>query len=116
MPKHYGDLLHGIMKSKGINVHLSMNLIEIKPKKQIAIFKNQTNGELKEVPFDLLHVSPPMKVSEGIRNSKVCSKETGLITVNQFTMQHIVYKNIWGCGDATNAPKSRTGAAAVVES
>ena len=40
MPKHYGDLLNAIMKKKGINVNLNMNLHEIKPKKQLAIFKN----------------------------------------------------------------------------
>jgi sulfide:quinone oxidoreductase len=86
MPKHYGDLLSGIMKKKGINFHLNMNLHEINIEKNLAIFKNQVNGNLKSFPFDLMHVSPPMKVPNGIRNTPVCSKETGLIPVNKYTM------------------------------
>ena len=31
-------------------------------------------------------------------------------------MQHDKFKNVWGIGDCTNAPKSRTASACIVES
>ncbi len=118
MPAHWGNILKGIMESKNIQLNLNQNLVAIKKKQQIAVFKDQVEEteKLWEVPFDILHVGPPMTVPPGVKNTKVANKGTGLVHVNQYTMQHDEYDNVWAVGDCTNAPKSRTAAACVVES
>lgn len=35
----------------------------------------------------------------------------GYLNVNKHTLQHVQYKNIWGIGDCTNTPNSKTAAA-----
>lgn len=37
--------------------------------------------------------------------------QSGWLKVNQFTLQHLDFKNIFGIGDVTGVPNSKTGAA-----
>ena len=82
MPAHWGTRLADIMASKDISLNLNQNLVEIDKKNRVAIFKDQVEKDkFHKVPFDLLHVGPPMKVPDGVRNSKVCDA-SGLVPVN----------------------------------
>ena len=35
----------------------------------------------------------------------------GYLDVNKFSLQHTKYPNVWGIGDCTNTPNSKTAAA-----
>lgn len=58
----------------------------------------------------MLHVTPPMGPPDVLINSPV-SDEIGWVDVNKETLQHKKYPNIFGIGDCTNLPTSRTAAA-----
>lgn len=58
----------------------------------------------------MIHVTPPQSAPDFIKNSPLANA-TGWVDVEKFTLQHVRYKNIFGCGDAAGLPVSRTGAA-----
>ncbi len=68
------------------------------------------DGDKYGIHFDMMHLAPPQSAPDFIRNSPLVS-ETGWIDVNSKTMQHVKYANIFGLGDASNLPTSKTGAA-----
>ena len=66
------------------------------------------------IPFNMLHLAPPQSAPDFIKNSKIAHQEgpsKGWINVNHFTLQHNVYKNVFGLGDAAALPTAKTGAA-----
>ncbi|SFP44219.1 sulfide:quinone oxidoreductase [Nitrosomonas cryotolerans] len=61
-------------------------------------------------PFNLLHVTPPQIAPDFVRNS-LLADANGWCEVNQETLQHIRYSNIFSLGDACSSPNSKTAAA-----
>jgi sulfide:quinone oxidoreductase len=109
---------------KEIDLKFSHKLVEVKPEQRLAVFEKttetQVNGELKvstqlvEQHFELLHVVPPMSAHDFIRDSKLAftsGPQMGWLKVDQGTLQHQDHKNIFGIGDVTGVPNSKTGAA-----
>ena len=62
------------------------------------------------MPFDLLHVTPPMCAPDFIRLSPLADK-AGWVDVDKFTLQHTRFPDIFALGDASSLPTGRTGAA-----
>lgn len=58
----------------------------------------------------MLHISPPMKPMEQVRNSKLADPN-GFVDVVKETLQHKTYPNVYALGDCINAPNSKTAAA-----
>lgn len=58
----------------------------------------------------MIHVPPPMGPPDVLKASPLVD-ETGFLTVNKTTCQHIKYPNIFGLGDCTDIPTSKTAAA-----
>ncbi len=109
---------------KNIILNFSHKLVEVKPESRTAVFEKttevQVNGEVKsttelvEQSYDLLHVVPPMSAHDYVRESNLAftsGPQTGWLKVDQGTLQHQEYKNIFGIGDVTGVPNSKTGAA-----
>ena len=67
-------------------------------------------GEREAVPFDLLHVSPPQSPHDEIKSSPLANA-AGWVEVNQNTLQHVRYANIYSLGDVCSTPNSKTAAA-----
>lgn len=66
------------------------------------------------IPFDMLHLAPPQSAPDFVKRSKLAHQEgpdKGWINVNINTLQHNVYPNVFGLGDAAAVPTARTGAA-----
>ena len=61
--------------------------------------------------FDMIHVCPPQKAPDFIRVSPLAD-EAGWVDVDQTTLRHKTYDNIWSLGDVMNAPNAKTAAAA----
>ena len=59
-------------------------------------------GERVTVPFDMLHVSPPQSPAEEIKSSPLANA-AGWVEVNQNTMQHVRYPNVFSLGDVAAA-------------
>jgi sulfide:quinone oxidoreductase len=101
---------------KRYNAELNFNhkLTKIDGPNQTAWFEykdDQDNIKIKKVKFDFIHVVPPQEAPEFIKNSKL-SDDAGWLDVDQLTLQHKRYPNIFGLGDVINSPNAKTAAAA----
>ena len=111
--KKYADELQKIINKYGIETNFHYDLVAINGKDKIATFKVKDNeGITSEVKkhFDMIHVTPPQSAPDFIRTSPLAN-ENGWIDVDQYTLQHKRFKNIFGLGDAASTPNSKTGAA-----
>jgi sulfide:quinone oxidoreductase len=61
--------------------------------------------------FEMLHVCPPQTAPDFIRVSPLADA-AGWVDVDQSTLRHKSYDNIWALGDVMNAPNAKTAAAA----
>jgi len=62
------------------------------------------------IHFDMMHLAPPQAAPKFVAASTL-SNEEGWLTVNDKTLQHTNYPNIFGLGDAAQLPTAKTGAA-----
>ena len=97
----------------GINLHYQHNLVAVDGAAKTATFEKvdeQNKGDKVTVPFDMLHVSPPQSPAEEIKSSPLANA-AGWIEVNQNSMQHMRYPNVFALGDVASSPNSKTAAA-----
>jgi sulfide:quinone oxidoreductase len=67
--------------------------------------------ELVEKSFDFLHVCPPQTAPDFISASPLAG-DGGWVDVDQNTLRHKSYSNVWSLGDVMSAPNAKTAAAA----
>uniref|UniRef100_A0A3Q3FG56 Sulfide:quinone oxidoreductase, mitochondrial n=1 Tax=Labrus bergylta TaxID=56723 RepID=A0A3Q3FG56_9LABR len=84
--KKYADALWDIVKQRDLQVNLRTNLVEVRADKQEAVFENL------DKPGETTVIE---------------------VTVSDFTF---LYPNVFGIGDCTNLPTSKTGAAVAAQS
>lgn len=58
----------------------------------------------------MLHVTPPMGPPAVLKGSSL-EDDGGWLDVNKETLQHKTFSNVFGIGDCTNLPTSKTAAA-----
>lgn len=120
----FAKALLKVVDRKKIELRFSEKLVELKAAEKKAVFERtteylvnnapETKTELVEVHYDLLHVVPPMSAHAYVADSGLAFTEgahKGWLKVNQLTLQHEDYMNIFGIGDVTGVPNSKTGAA-----
>lgn len=101
------------VKKYGISLDFSHNLIKIDGENKIAWFKvssENADPQVVEKKFDMIHVCPPQCAPDFIKSSPI-SNEAGWVDVNQETLQHTKFTNIFGIGDVTSTPNAKTAAA-----
>ncbi|XP_028814423.1 sulfide:quinone oxidoreductase, mitochondrial isoform X2 [Denticeps clupeoides] len=114
--KKYADALWEIVKKRDLHVNLRHNLTEVRADKQEAVFENLDNpGETKVFKYEMLHVTPPMGPPDVLKDS-LLADQAGWLDVNKETLQHVKYPNVFGIGDCTNLPTSKTAAAVAAQS
>lgn len=105
-------LMEYINKYKA-NLLFNQNLIAVDGPARKAWF-DVTDDEGKvsriEKSFDMLHVCPPQSAPDFIANSPLAN-EAGWVDLDQSTLRHTQYKNIYGLGDASSTPNAKTAAA-----
>ena len=126
--KEYHDAIVEQYKERDMNYSYNHNLSEVDISNKIAVFDKHfkvkgawdedleeyeeiTKHERVEVPFDFLHVTPPMKAPDELGKSSVGSSK-GWIPVNKETLQHVKYKNVFSLGDIAAVPMGKTGGSA----
>ncbi|WP_017295350.1 NAD(P)/FAD-dependent oxidoreductase [Geminocystis herdmanii] len=105
----YCTPLEKIVDRKNIDVKYNHNLIEIKGDTKEAVFTSG-DGNTVTIKYDMLHVSPPMTTYDFIKQSSIAN-EQGWVDVDQYTCQHKKYSNVFGLGDSSSLPTSKTAAA-----
>lgn len=115
--KKYADALMKVVARKNIQVNYKTVLKEINlDKKEAVFFNTEDKTKLTTLPYNLLHVTPPMKTPDFLQNSRNLTDDSGYLTVDKYTLQHTKYPNIYGLGDCTNTPNSKTAAAIAKQS
>eukprot|EP00092_Neocalanus_flemingeri_P008890 GFUD01009565.1.p1 GENE.GFUD01009565.1~~GFUD01009565.1.p1 ORF type:complete len:446 (+),score=143.96 GFUD01009565.1:93-1430(+) len=113
--KKYADALWEVVKGRGINVHLRQHLVEIKPETKEAVFENLDTNELETVPYDMIHITPPMNTPPSLHTNKDLVDAGGFLSVDKETLQHTKFPNIFGIGDCTSVPTAKTAAAVAAQ-
>ncbi len=87
-----------------------------KDENECIVTENKNNSEsiisnkVTAISFDMLHIAPPQAVPKFIRNS-ILANENGWLDVHHNSLQHNMYKNIFGVGDVAALPTAKTDAA-----
>ncbi|MEZ5693850.1 MAG: FAD/NAD(P)-binding oxidoreductase [Altererythrobacter sp.] len=105
----YVPALMGYVEKYAIGLNLGQNLVAVDGSGQTATFKTE-DGEVT-TGFDMLHVVPPQVAPQFLADSPLAG-ETGFVDVDQNTLQHVRYPNVFGLGDAGSMPNAKTAAAA----
>jgi len=109
----YVPALQSYVDKYDANVHYNHNLVKIDGPGKRAWFKHSNaEGEEQttEVEFDMIHVCPPQCAPDFVRNSELADA-AGWLDVDQYTLRHKRFGNIWGLGDVMNTPNAKTMAA-----
>jgi len=107
---HYARTLNRLVEERNIKTRFRRDLVEIDAVSKIALFKNLDSGEIEPLPYELLHVTPPQSAPDFIKQSPLASAD-GWVDVDQRTLQHKKFPNIFSLGDASSLPTAKTGAA-----
>jgi sulfide:quinone oxidoreductase len=103
-----------VLNRKGINFKPKHNLKEIRGQAKEAVFEVTTDDGVSTVtlPYEILHVAPPMSAPNFIKNSPLAvAGPGGWVDVHKHTLQHNRYPNVFSLGDASSLPTSKTAAA-----
>lgn len=122
----YNTAVVAQFEARGFKYNFKHNLIEVDTANKVAVFdkwkeEKKFNEETEEeetiktserveMKYDFMHVTPPMNVGEVVANSKISNGKW--VTVEQKTLQHMDFKNVWSLGDAAGMPMAKTGGSA----
>ncbi len=112
--KEYVPALMEYIKKYDAHLHFMHNLKRIDgPAKKAWFTRTDAEGktETVETSFDMIHVVPPQMAPDFVRVSPLADA-AGWIDVDQNTLRHKSFDNIWSLGDVMNAPNAKTAAAA----
>jgi sulfide:quinone oxidoreductase len=105
--------LNKVIARYGIKAHFQQNLVAVDGAAKTATFEavgGDDKGKRSTVSFDMLHVSPPQSPPDAIKRSPLANA-AGWVDVNQNSMQHVRYPNVFSLGDVSSSPNSKTAAA-----
>ena len=106
----YRRTLEQVVERRGIECRFQLDLAEIRSAAKEAVFKRLETGELITIPYEMLHVTPPMGAPDFIAKSQLADA-SGFAEVDPQTLQHRRYQNVFAIGDCSNLPTSKTAAA-----
>ncbi len=106
--------LMNYVKRYDAHLHFNSKLVAIDgPAKKAWFEEKDAGGNLQRVEqsFDMIHVVPPQTAPDFVRESMLANAD-GWVDVNQLTLQHVRYPNVFSLGDACSSPNAKTAAAA----
>jgi len=126
--KEYHDAIVNQYIARDMKWNYGHNLTGVDPVKKVATFNRHweekgawdadleeyavvKKSEIVEKEFDFIHITPPMIAAEEIGKSPIGS-DKGWVPVNQETLQHVKYPNIFALGDIAAVPMGKTGGTA----
>jgi sulfide:quinone oxidoreductase len=115
--KDYVPTLMDYVKKYDASLNFFHTLVAVDGPAQKAWFdvaKPNTPVERVEMEFDMMHVCPPQTAPDFIRVSPLADA-AGWVDVDQATLRHKTYDNVWALGDVMNAPNAKTAAAARIQ-
>lgn len=105
----YVPALENYMARYRVNQQHNQRLVAVDGPGKTAWFDTVDQANI-EVPFDLLHVCPPQRAPDFVAQSALANA-AGWVDVNQSTLQHTAFDNVFSLGDVCSAPNAKTAAA-----
>ncbi len=127
----YNTVVKKQFDAKGLDAKFRHNLVGIDVKEQVASFKHTyevkgdydedlqeydmvTKSKQVDLEFDFIHVTPPMRAHDAVKNSKLAwqkgqNAKLGFVEVDDRTLQHRRYPNVFGAGDVVGTKYGKTG-------
>ena len=108
----YAAPLREVVARKGIDARYNHVLTEVRPDTKEAIFR-VTEGESSReevITYGMLHVTPPMAAPDVVAQSSLAAA-SGFVEVDQYSLQHVRFANVFSLGDVSGMPNSKTAAA-----
>lgn len=101
-------------KALGIGVETTHKLAAVDIGRRRATFMTP-EGQRDELPWDFIHVVPPMRAPDAVKGSELAWKEGpfaagGWLEVDKATLQHRRFPNVFGIGDINGTPRGKTAA------
>jgi sulfide:quinone oxidoreductase len=98
----------------GIDVEYTQKLAAVDIGARRATFVSP-EGERSTLGYDFLHVVPPMRAPDPLKNSELAWKEGpfaagGWLEVDPKTLRHRRFPNVFGIGDINGTPRGKTAA------
>ena len=95
------------------HLNFESKLVGIDGPGKTATFAQKRGDDVTHVEekFDMIHVVPPQVAPDFVRSSPLAAA-SGFIEVNEATLQHVRYPNVFALGDACSASNAKTMAAA----
>ncbi len=115
--KDYVPALEKYIEKYGAQLDFFHNLIAVDGPAKTATFRvsrPEAEPTTVEMEFDMMHVCPPQTAPDFIRVSPLADA-AGWVDVDQATLRHKTYDNVWSLGDVMNAPNAKTAAAARIQ-
>lgn len=109
----YNATLEALRKERNVDGLFSHNLQSIQGNKatfQVLGGPSDQKPKTKDVHFSMLHAVPPMGPHSFVASSPLAN-EAGYVHVDEGTLQHKTFPNVWSAGDASSLPTSKTAAA-----
>ena len=110
----YVPALMEYVKKYNVDLSFNHNLFKIDGPTRTAWFKaTDKDGkvEIIERKFDMIHVVPQQIAPDCIRSSPLVN-EAGWVDVDQATLRHKSFADVYSLGDVMSAPNAKTAAAA----
>jgi len=105
----YVPALMSYVERYGVHLAFESTLVAVDGPARQATFKEKSGEVTKR--FDMLHVTPPQRAPEFLAVSPLAN-ESGYADLDQETLQHVRFANIFGLGDGGSTPNAKTMAAA----
>jgi sulfide:quinone oxidoreductase len=110
----YAAPLREVVARRGIDARYNHVLTAVRPETREAVFTVKEGDASREevIPYDLLHVTPPMAAPEVVASSPLAAGGPGgFVEVDQYSLQHKRFANVFAIGDVAGMPNSKTAAA-----
>jgi len=101
-----------VKEADNISVSYGYVLKSIDKERKVAVYTN-ANREV-ELPYDYLHITPAMKAPKVVRDSGLSVKDgpnKGWLEVDEKTLRHPKYRNVFGLGDVVGLSSGKSGGA-----
>ena len=107
-----------LFQERGIQVNYERVLKAIDPGRRIATFGTPAGTE--EQGYDFIHVIPPMRAPDPIRDSPLPWQSgpwaaEGWMEVDKGSLRHLRFRDVFGVGDIAGVPKGKTAASVALK-
>jgi len=102
-----------LFSDRDIAINESHNLTAINPDSKVATY--QTPDGQVDLDYDFIHIVPPMRAPEAVRNSPLPWQSgpwanDGWIEVDKSSLRHLRFPNVFAVGDIAGVPRGKTAA------